>query len=50
MSSTVINSFSTLRDTHRAALGCPSILSMIMGSWLRPFASDSREHGTQPTV
>lgn len=36
----------TLRDTNRAALGCPSIL----GSWLRSFAKDYREHGTQPAV
>lgn len=36
----------TLRDTNRAVLGCPSLL----GSWSRPFANDSREHGIQPTV
>jgi hypothetical protein len=37
--------YRTLRDTNRAALGCPSIT----GSWSRPFANDYREHGTQPT-
>jgi hypothetical protein len=49
MSSTVNTSFTTLRDTNRAALGCPSIAEVELGSRSRPFANDYRDHGAQPT-
>jgi hypothetical protein len=34
---------STLRELHRAALGCPSIT----GSWSRPVAKNYRDFGTK---
>jgi hypothetical protein len=37
----------TLREFHRAALGCPSILAIDLGSWSRPVAKNHRDFGTE---
>ena len=38
--------FRSLRESDRAAFGCPSIAT---GSGSRPFAKDHRDYGTQPS-